>query len=212
MEIIESVRQAVIRGDRGETPLLVQQAMDSKQAPLSVMQVMMDALDTVGMEWRAGNMFIPEVMLSANAMHLGMEVLRPHLSASEQELKGTILIGTVQGDLHDIGKSLVAMIMEGSGFKVVDLGVDVSPARFVSASLEHRPEIIAMSALLTTTLPFMRDTIRSLEEAGIRDELKVMVGGAPVTEEFSASIGADGTAPDAATAVDLARMLLSESG
>jgi methylmalonyl-CoA mutase cobalamin-binding domain/chain len=152
-------------------------------------------------------MFIPEVLVSAKTMHDGMDVLRPHLSAADTALRGTVVIGTVRGDLHDIGKTLVAMMLEGGGFQVYDLGVDISPTAFVEAVKEYEPQIVGMSALLTTTLPFMRDTIRSLEEAGVRDSVKVLIGGAPVTPEFADSIGADGYAPDGATAVAKAREL-----
>jgi 5-methyltetrahydrofolate--homocysteine methyltransferase len=140
-------------------------------------------------------------------MHGGMDVLRPLLSAADTQLRGIVVIGTVQGDLHDIGKSLVAMMLEGGGFQVHDLGVDVSPADFVEAVKTYNPSIVGMSALLTTTLPYMRDTIRSLEEAGVRDSVKVLIGGAPVTPELAESIGADGYAPDGATAVSTAREL-----
>ncbi|MBC8496221.1 MAG: cobalamin B12-binding domain-containing protein, partial [Chloroflexi bacterium] len=163
---------------------------------------------TVSEEWRVGNMFIPEVLISAKAMHAGMDIIRSHLSAADVKLRGVVVIGTVQGDLHDIGKSLVGMMMEGGGFQVYDLGVDVSAAKFVEAVKEHEPDIVGMSSLLTTTLPFMRDTIRSLEEAGLRDSIKILIGGAPVTPEFAESIGADGYAPDGATAVDMAHELV----
>jgi methylmalonyl-CoA mutase cobalamin-binding domain/chain len=172
------------------------------------MEALVNGMDTVGEEWRVGNMFIPEVLRSAKAMHTGMDVLRPFLSAADAKLRGSVVIGTVQGDLHDIGKSLVAMMLEGAGFQVHDLGVDVSAAKFVEAVKTYQPNIVGMSSLLTTTLPFMRDTIRSLEEAGVRESVKVLIGGAPVTPEFADSIGADGYAPDGATAVAKARELV----
>jgi 5-methyltetrahydrofolate--homocysteine methyltransferase len=191
MDILEQVAQAVITGDHASSPELAQQALDAGREPHAIMTALVDAMDTVGEEWRVGNMFIPEVLVAAKAMHGGMDVLRPHLSAADSRLRGTVVIGTVQGDLHDIGKSLVAMMLEGGGFQVYDLGVDVSPSQFVEAVKAYSPDIVGMSALLTTTLPYMRDTIRSLEEAGVRDSVKVLIGGAPVTEEFADSIGAD---------------------
>jgi 5-methyltetrahydrofolate--homocysteine methyltransferase len=156
-------------------------------------------------------MFIPEVLSSAKAMSEGMKVLRPLLSVTDMKRIGTVVIGTVQGDMHDIGKSLVAMLMEGAGFEVHDLGVNVSAADFVEAVKSHNADIVGMSSLLTTTVLFMRDTVRSLEEAGVRESVKVLVGGAPVTPEFAESIGADGYAPDAHTAVAKARELVGKA-
>jgi len=210
MDILGQLSEAVIEGNWSDVPQLTQEALDANHKAPVVMQALVQAMDTVGEEWRVGNMFIPEVLLAAKAMHSGMDVLRPLLSAAENQLRGSVVIGTVQGDMHDIGKSLVAMMMEGAGFQVVDLGIDVSATEFVEAVKKHQPKILAMSSLLTTTLPYMRDTIRSLEEAGMRDSVKVLVGGAPVTPEFAESIGADGYAPDGATAVTKARELAGE--
>lgn len=210
MDILEKNFQAVIEGDWDATLQLAQEALDAGHEAHAVMEALVNGMDTVGEEWRVGNMFIPEVLRSAKAMHTGMDVLRPFLSAADAKLRGGVVIGTVQGDLHDIGKSLVAMMLEGAGFQVHDLGVDVSAAKFVEAVKTHQPDIVGMSALLTTTLPFMRDTIRSLEEAGVRESVKVLIGGAPVTPEFADSIGADGYAPDGATAVAKARELVGE--
>jgi corrinoid protein of di/trimethylamine methyltransferase len=207
MEILQKLSQTIIEGNFGDSAQLTQEALDAGHEPHAVLAALVDAMDTVGEEWRVGNMFIPEVLLSAKTMHGGMDVLRPHLSAADTALRGTVVIGTVQGDLHDIGKSLVAMMLEGGGFQVIDLGVDVSASEFVEAVKKHRASIVGMSALLTTTLPYMRDTIRSLEEAGVRDTVKVLIGGAPVTPEFAESIGADGYAPDGAMAVSKAREL-----
>jgi 5-methyltetrahydrofolate--homocysteine methyltransferase len=207
MDTLEEVAQAVIRGDWRNSPRWTQSALDAGQEPHAILKALVDAMDLVGEEWRIGNMFIPEVLISAKAMYGGMDVLRPHLSAADTKLRGSVVIGTVQGDMHDIGKSLVAMMLEGGGFQVHDLGVDVSPASFVAAVKAHRPDLVGMSALLTTTLPYMRDTIRSLEEAGLRQSVKILIGGAPVTPEFADSIGADGYAPDGATAVAKAREL-----
>jgi corrinoid protein of di/trimethylamine methyltransferase len=208
MDILEKNFQAVIEGDWDATLQLAQGALDAGHEAHAVMEALVNGMDTVGEEWRVGNMFIPEVLRSAKAMHTGMDVLRPFLSAADAKLRGSVVIGTVQGDLHDIGKSLVAMMLEGAGFQVHDLGVDVSAAKFVEAVKTHQPDIVGMSSLLTTTLPFMRDAIRSLEEAGVRESVKVLIGGAPVTPEFADSIGADGYAPDGATAVAKARELV----
>ncbi len=210
MDILEQVAQAVITGDYTSSADLAQQGLDAGHQASAVMKVLVDAMDTVGEEWRIGDMFIPEVLIAAKAMHEGMDVLRPHLTAAQTRLRGTVVIGTVKGDLHDIGKSLVAMMLEGGGFEVYDLGVDVSPEMFVEAVKAHSPDIVGMSALLTTTLPFMRDTMRSLEEAGVRDSVKVLIGGAPVTQEFADSIGANGYGPDGASAVAKAKELVGE--
>ncbi len=208
MDILEKTVQTVIQGDWDTMSGLVQQALDDGHQAPAVLEALVGGMDTVSEEWRVANMFIPEVLRSAKAMHTGMDIIRPFLSAADAKLRGIVVIGTVQGDLHDIGKSLVGMMLEGGGFQVHDLGVDVSAAKFVEAVKNHQPDIMGMSALLTTTLPFMRDTIRSLEEAGMRESVKILIGGAPVTPEFAASIGADGYAPDGATAVAKARELV----
>ena len=211
MNTLDQVRQAVVEGNWQATPEMARKAMSTGQEARAIMNALVTGMDTVGEEWRVGNMFIPDVLLAAKAMHAGMDVIRPHLTAAETKLRGAVVIGTVQGDLHDIGKSLVGMMLEGAGFEVHDLGVDVSPAKFIEAVKQYQPNIVGMSALLTTTLSFMRDTIRTLEEAGVRSSVKVMVGGAPVTEQFAASIGADGFAPDGATAVAKARELVEKN-
>jgi 5-methyltetrahydrofolate--homocysteine methyltransferase len=148
------------------------------------------------------------VLIAARAMHAGMDLLKPLLADSEVPSAGKFIVGTVKGDLHDIGKNLVKMMVEGGGFDVVDLGVDVSPDAFVKAVREHKPDVIGMSALLTTTMTSMKDVIEALQEAGLRKSVKVMIGGAPVTDAYAKEIGADGYAPDAATAVDVARALV----
>jgi len=207
MDILEQVTQAVVAGEWQVSPDLTQQALNVGHEARTILNALVSGMDVVSQEWRVGNMYIPDVLLAAKTMHAGMDVIRPFLSAADTKLRGTVVIGTVKGDLHDIGKSLVAMMLEGAGFEVHDLGVDVSPTKFVAAARTHQSDIVAMSALLTTTLPFMRDTIRSLEEAGLRESVKVLVGGAPVTQQFADSIGADGFAPDGATAVVKAREL-----
>ncbi len=163
----------------------------------------------VGEAFRSGDMFVPEVMLAARAMQASMDLLRPLLVQTGAKMSGKIVIGTVKGDLHDIGKNLVAMMCEGAGFEITDLGRDVDPARFVEAVKDGQAEIVALSALLTTTMRSMENTILALQEAGVRDQVKVMVGGAPVTQDFADKIGADGYAPNAAAAADLAKTLVN---
>jgi 5-methyltetrahydrofolate--homocysteine methyltransferase len=164
-------------------------------------------MDRVGADFRDGELFVPEVLIAARAMHAAMDILRPLLAQGDVASAGKVAIGTVSGDLHDIGKNLVGMMLEGAGFTIIDLGVDVSPDKFIAAIQSDRPNIIAMSALLTTTMPGMTRTIEALGEAGLRGQVKVMVGGAPVTKAFADEIGADGYAPDAASAVETARAL-----
>jgi 5-methyltetrahydrofolate--homocysteine methyltransferase len=164
-------------------------------------------MDEVGRDFKAGDLFVPEVLIAARAMHAGMNVLRPLLAESDAPSAGKYLIGTVKGDLHDIGKNLVKMMLDGAGFETIDLGTDVEPQVFVDAVREHQPQLLGMSALLTTTMVQMKATIEALQEAGVRDQVKIMIGGAPVTAAFSEQIGADAYAPDAATAVDVARQL-----
>jgi len=155
-------------------------------------------MDEVGRDFKAGDLFVPEVLIAARAMQAGMNVLRPLLAESDVPSAGKCVIGTVQGDLHDIGKNLVRMMLEGAGFETVDLGIDVKPDAFVVAVQEHQPQFLGMSALLTTTMPGMKATIEALQEAGLRYKVKIMVGGAPVTAAFAEQIGADAYAPDAA--------------
>jgi 5-methyltetrahydrofolate--homocysteine methyltransferase len=166
-------------------------------------------MDQVGKDFKAGDLFVPEVLIAARAMHSGMGVLRPLLAESGAPSAGKYVIGTVKGDLHDIGKNLVKMMVEGAGFEVVDLGADVAPEKFVAAVREHQPRLVGLSALLTTTMMSMKTTVEALQEAGLRNSVKIMVGGAPVTDVFAKQIGADAYAPDAASAVDMARSLVA---
>jgi 5-methyltetrahydrofolate--homocysteine methyltransferase len=167
-------------------------------------------MDEVGKDFKAGDLFVPEVLIAARAMHAGMNMLRPLLAEGDRRGAGKCVIGTVKGDLHDIGKNLVKMMLEGAGFETVDLGTDVDPAAFVTAVREHHPQMVGVSALLTTTMVQMKTTIEALEEGGLRDSVKIMIGGAPVRAAFAVQIGADAYAPDAATAVDAARSLVGE--
>jgi 5-methyltetrahydrofolate--homocysteine methyltransferase len=179
---------------------------------LTASQVLNDGLvvgmDRVGADFRDGLLFVPEVLVCARAMHAAMDVLRPLLAEGEAVTAGKVIIGTVSGDLHDIGKNLVAMMLEGGGFDVVDLDIDVSPEQFVEAVKAEKPDLVGMSALLTTTMTSMRETVDALVESGVRDTVKVMLGGAPVTDAYANEIGADGYSADAAGAVELARKLM----
>jgi len=166
-------------------------------------------MDIVGADFRDGILFVPEVLMAANAMKAGMEILRPLLTETGAERIGTMVIGTVKGDIHDIGKNLVAMMMEGAGFEVINLGINNDADKFINAIKQHQPDIIGMSALLTTTMPYMKVVIQALKDEGLRDNIFVMVGGAPVTETFAKQVGADAYGRDAAIAVDLAKAYMS---
>jgi 5-methyltetrahydrofolate--homocysteine methyltransferase len=181
---------------------------------MTASQVLNDGLvagmDQVGVDFRDGQLFVPEVLVCARAMHAAMDVLHPLLAEGEAVAAGKVIVGTVSGDLHDIGKNLVAMMLEGGGFDVVDLDIDVSPEQFVEAVKAEKPDLVGMSALLTTTMTSMRETVDALVEAGVRDSVKIMLGGAPVTAAYAQKIGADGYAVDAAGAVELARNLMED--
>jgi 5-methyltetrahydrofolate--homocysteine methyltransferase len=164
-------------------------------------------MEQIGIKFKNCEIYIPEVLIAARAMHGGMAILKPILSKSAANQAAKVIVGTVKGDLHDIGKNLVAMMLEGGGFEVIDLGIDVSADKFVEAIKKHQPQVVGMSALLTTTMREMKSILEAIQEAGLRKQVKAMIGGAPVTERFAKEIGADGYAPDAATAVDVARSL-----
>lgn len=198
---------AILEGQRDAAKQKVSEALDSGMDPGVVLDIMVGAMGEVGRLFEEGEYFVPEMLIAARAMKTGMEILKPHLVDSDIQPLGKIVAGTVKGDLHDIGKNLVCMMLEGAGFQIVDLGSDVSPDAFVSAVKEHHPDYLALSALLTTTMPFMQSTIEALEKAGLRDEVKVLIGGAPITSAYAEKIGADGYAPDASRAVKLAKSL-----
>jgi 5-methyltetrahydrofolate--homocysteine methyltransferase len=205
-DVLSKLSTAVIEGNVGEMGGLTQQALDEGLPAQQVLnEGLMPGMDHVGVEFRAGNMFVPEVLRSAKSMQASMDILKPLLAQADVKMAGKVLLGTVKGDLHDIGKNLVAMMCEGAGFEVIDLGKDVDPETFVQAVKEHEPEIVGMSALLTTTMRSMESTIKAIEEAGLRDKVKIMIGGAPVTKEFSEQIGADGYASNASTAAEMAK-------
>jgi 5-methyltetrahydrofolate--homocysteine methyltransferase len=198
------------QGKTDEVKKLTQEALEKGESPDVILkQGLIQAMEQIGVRFQNGDIYIPELLIAARAMHAGMAVLKPILSKSNSPMAGKILIGTVKGDLHDIGKNLVVMMLEGGGFEVVDLGVDVPPETFLRAVSEHHPQVVAMSALLTTTLKDMKNTIDALKRAGGKDRVKTIVGGAPVTEKFAKEIGADGYALDAVSAVNLVKSLLS---
>jgi len=207
MSKLDVVYQAILDGDQNSVSEGVQNALDASLAPEVILnEGMIAAMQEVGKLFEEGEYFVPEMLIAARAMQAGLIILRPLLLDAGVEPVGKIVLGTVQGDLHDIGKNLVAMMMEGAGFAVVDLGVDVSPEAFVDAVKEHQPEVVGMSALLTTTMPSMEATIKALEKAGVRNQVKILVGGAPLTQDYADKIGADGYSPDASRAANLAKV------
>lgn len=206
--LIQTMQENVINGQRAEVEALVRQALDANIPPDEILNTgLIAAMKEVGARFEAGDFYVPEMLIAARAMQAGLAILKPHLVQSGVEAVGKVVIGTVKGDLHDIGKNLVAMMLEGAGFEIIDLGTDAAPDKFVSAVKESNARVIGMSALLTTTMSNMKLVIARLKEAGLRDSIKVMVGGAPVTEAFAKEIGADGYAPDASRAVALAQRL-----
>lgn len=208
--VLEEIAVTLYEGNRDQVTVLVNQALDRRIPPGDILNKgLIQGMDRVGQGFKDGELFVPEVLIAARAMQAGMDVLRPLLAESDTPGVGKYVIGTVKGDLHDIGKNLVKMMMEGAGFETIDLGADVAPESFVAAVKEHNPKFVGMSALLTTTMPQMKATIEALEKEGLRSSVKVMVGGAPLTSTYADQIGADAYAPDAATAVDVARSLLS---
>ncbi|HBV88720.1 MAG TPA: cobalamin-binding protein [Desulfosporosinus sp.] len=203
---------AVIEGDNEQVQVYVKEAIDAKVDPLTIInEGLIGGMNVVGQRFKVNDMFVPEVLMSARSMNAGIELVKPLLAGGEMSNKGTVIIGTVKGDLHDIGKSLVGMMLECSGFKVIDLGVDISPEEFMAAIKENDGKILALSALLTTTMLSMKSTIDVCVEQGMRDKVKVIIGGAPISQEFSDQIGADGYAGDAAAAVELVTKLLNDN-
>ena len=207
-DTLKALYDAVMEGQRDVARESVEKALADGVAPGEILDAMIGAMGEVGRLFEEGEYFVPEMLIAARAMKTGMEILKPELVDADIQPAGKIVAGTVKGDLHDIGKNLVCMMLEGAGFQVVDLGSDVSPEAFVSAVNEHHPDFIAMSALLTTTMPNMQTTIEALKAAGVRDQVKVLIGGAPITDAYAAKIGADGYAPDASRAVKLAKALV----
>lgn len=213
MNVIDDLQQSVIDGDMKRTQELVRKTLAEKMPPEQILKDgLISAMEEVGRRFECNEFYVPEMLVSARAMKSGLELLRPHLIAANVKAVGKVVIGSVQGDLHDIGKNLVGMMLEGAGLEVVDLGTDVSADKFKNAVKEHRPDLVACSALITTTMPRMKEVIQSLQDAGLRNRVKIMIGGAPVTGKYAADIGADGYAPDAASAASLAKDLMLKKG
>jgi 5-methyltetrahydrofolate--homocysteine methyltransferase len=213
MSMLDDLRQSVIDGEMNATQEFVQKTLAEKISPEQILNDgLISAMTEVGRRFECGEFYVPEMLIAARAMKSGLALLRPHLIAANVQAVGKVVIGTVQGDLHDIGKNLVGMMLEGAGFEVVDLGADVSTEKYVAAVKEHQPDLVACSALLTTTMPRMKNVILSLKDAGLRDRVKVMIGGAPVTDKYATDVGADGYAPDAASVASLAKELLLKKG
>ena len=203
---LNHISEALQRGDAEKVKELVKQALEEGLVPKEILENgLIKGMGIIGAKFKKNEVYVPEVLIAARAMHTGMDVLRPKLVETGVKNIGKVIIGTVTGDLHDIGKNLVKMMLEGAGFEVVDLGVDVSVEKFVEAAKEHQPNIIGMSALLTTTMVNMPEVIKALESAGLRDKVKIMIGGAPITQNYAEQIGADSYSPDAASAADMAK-------
>ncbi|OHB73417.1 MAG: methyltransferase [Planctomycetes bacterium RBG_16_55_9] len=208
MADLKALAEAVIKGDQKTAVKITKAAIDEGTAAKKILdEGLIAGMDVVGARFKKSEIYIPEVLIAARAMKMSMEILEPELVKAGVEPVGKLLIGTVQGDLHDIGKNLVAMMLKGAGFEVIDLGVDVGPEKFVEQVKTSKAQLIGISALLTTTMPGMEKTIKALKNAGV--PVKVMIGGAPVTQDFADKIGADGYAPDAASAVDMAKSLVA---
>jgi 5-methyltetrahydrofolate--homocysteine methyltransferase len=204
----QGIADALIKGQAPKVKELVQGALDENIPPAEVLNKgLIAGMAVVGERFKKCEIYVPEVLIAARAMKAGMEILKPRLSAAGVKPRGTFAIGTVKGDLHDIGKNLVMMMVEGAGYSIMDLGVDVTPEKFVQA-VKDGAQVVGMSALLTTTMPAMKNTIDAIKAAGIRDNVKIVVGGAPLTQSFADEIGADGYAPDAASASDLVNKLI----
>ncbi len=211
-ELVEQMHDDLYNGLKEEvaegTQILLDRDWDANKI---LNEALVAGMTIVGIDFRDGILFVPEVLMSANAMKAGMALLKPLLSASDEPTAGKMVIGTVKGDIHDIGKNLVCMMMEGAGFEVVDLGINTPVEDFLAALEEHKPEILGMSALLTTTMPYMKVVIDTMKEQGIRDDYIILVGGAPLNQEFGEAIGADAYCRDAAVAADTAKQLVTES-
>ena len=208
-DLLQKIRLSIIEGDQDAVARIVQSTLQANLSPETVLKEgMIAAMAEVGRLFEEGEYFVPDMLLSARAMQAGLALLKPYLIQAEVKSVGKVVIGTVQGDWHDIGKNLVGIMLEGSGFEITDLGTDVPPEEFVQAVGQGSFDILAMSALLTTTMTNMQATIEALQESGLRERVKIIVGGAPVTEAYARRIGADGYAPDASRAVGLANSLL----
>lgn len=209
MADFKEMQDALIKGNAPKVKELAESAVAQGHSPADILnEGLIPGMAVIGERFKKNEVYVPEVLIAARAMKSGLAIIKPLLAAAKVEPIGKVIIGTVKGDLHDIGKNLVSMMLEGAGFEVIDAGVDVTPEKFVSLAKESGAKLIGLSALLTTTMPSMKDTIDRLTSEGIRDDFKVMIGGAPVTQRYSDEIGADGYAADASSAVDLAKSLL----
>ena len=209
MAILDDISAKLQAGKRKDVAALCQQALDEGIPAATILnEGLLAGMDVVGAKFKANEIFVPQVLVAARSMNAGAEVLKPFLTDDSVSSSGKVVLGTVKGDLHDIGKNLVKMMMEGKGFEVIDLGVDVSPEAFVQTAIDNDAKIIAMSTLLTTTMPMLGEVVKTAEEMGVRDKVKIMVGGAPVTQEFADSISADAYTEDAASAAEKALELV----
>ena len=209
---LERISRAVVEGDREATVVHVQAALEANiDANTLLKGALIPAMSDVGRLFEEGDYFVPEMLIAARAMKSGLELLKPLLVSADIKPRGRVALGTVQGDLHDIGKNLVGIMLEGAGFAIYDMGTDVSPEQVIEVIKTERVDLIGLSALLTTTMPMMETTIRSISKAGMRDQVKVMIGGAPITQEYADEIGADGFAPDASQATRLAVALIGKT-
>lgn len=204
MNLLDQIKNAVYEGLEDETSAMVQAAVDKGTSPQAILDTMMEAMEMVGEEFKNEELYIPEVLCSCYAMQNGSEVLKPLLLENQQTATGTIVLGSVKGDMHDIGKNLVKMMFEGRGFKVVDIGIDVPEERFVEAAIKEKADIVACSALLTTTMPEIPKIVKAFEDAGVREQFKIMIGGAPITQDFCDKTGCDAFAKDAGSAAETA--------
>lgn len=209
MADLKKIADNLIKGKAPEVKQLVQKAIDEGEDVEKVLnEGLVAGMNVVGAKFKANEFYIPEVLIAARAMKAGMGILRPILAEKNIKGVGTVVLGTVRGDLHDIGKNLVAMMLEGAGFEIIDLGVDVSPEKFIEIAKEKKADLVGLSALLTTTMPSMKDVVKAVRDSGLKDKVKVIIGGAPLTQSYADEIGADGYAPDAASAVDEVKELL----
>jgi 5-methyltetrahydrofolate--homocysteine methyltransferase len=210
MSVLEQIGENLMKGKANDVKALVEQALNEGVAPADILNNgLLAGMGVIGERFKKNEVYVPEVLIAARAMHAGMSILKPRLADSGVKPAGVAVVGTVKGDLHDIGKNLVCMMLEGAGFHVVDIGIDVAPEKFVTAAIENSANVMAISALLTTTMTNMKAVVDAVKASDLADSCKVMVGGGPVTQAFCDEIGADGYAPDAASAADLAKQLIS---
>jgi 5-methyltetrahydrofolate--homocysteine methyltransferase len=205
---LDEIKTALINLDIPQVQCKIRQSLGEGLSPTTVLEEgLIAGMNIIGQRFKEGDIYMPEVMVAAKAMHAGLDILKPLLIGAAKQAKGTVVIGTIKGDLHDIGKNLVIMMLEGAGFEVIDLGVDVPPEKFIAAVETHHPQVVGLSALLTSTMPQLQATIQQLEP--YRRELHIVIGGAPITQQYADKIGADGYAPDAASAVDKVREMIA---